>query len=176
MVRLINDLIGTGDYGERFGDIALSHPFMGRLTLSLTTLGHEDGYLVAGINIRSPAGRSREDLEAKARDVVDAWKEMSGVADVSVNLITSDPYYLEDAPHIPMLLDIFSFYADQPDPQPISIGGRTHARLTPNRLNFGPPIPPEPYTRHPEHEYITREQLLLNLEMYTAMLVELAAR
>ncbi len=57
---------------------------------------------------------------------------------------------------------------------PIAIGGGTHARLVPNGVNFGPAMPGEPYTGHSEHEYQTREQYLLNLKMYTAMLVHLA--
>jgi dipeptidase D len=174
MVRLINDLVGTGDYGEKFGEVALTHPFMGRLTLSLTTLGLEDGNLVAGINIRSPLGRSPDELERLIRRAVDVWEESAGTDDLEVTISTSSPYYLEGAPHIPVLLDVFAHYTGQPDPQPISIGGGTHARLMPNGVNFGPTMPGEPYTGHSEHEYWTREQLDLSLEMYAAMLVELA--
>ena len=176
MVRLINDLVGTGNYAELFGDVATSHPFMGPLTLSLTTLGTDDGALVAGINIRSPAGRSGEELERKLRNVVEQWEERSGIADVGVRVFTSNPYYVEDAPHIAVLLDIFEHFTGQPDPQPISIGGGTHARVVPNGVNFGPAMPGEEYTGHTEHEYISREQMRLNLKMYTAMLVELAGR
>jgi dipeptidase D len=35
-------------------------------------------------------------------------------------------------------------------------------------------MPGEPYSGHSEHEFITRDQFLLNLQMYAAMLVELA--
>ncbi len=176
MVQLINDLVGTGDYAEKFGDVAHTHPFMGRLTLSLTTLGYEEENLVAGINIRSPAGRSPEQLEGLLRETVAGWKERTGFSDVTERIFTSAPYYLEDAPHIPVLLAIFAHYTGQPDAQPISIGGGTHARLMPNGLNFGPAMPGEPYTGHSEHEYMRREVFLLTLEMYTAMLVELAGR
>lgn len=176
MVRLVNDLVGTGHYAERFGDLALSHPFMGPLTLSLTTLGMVDGALVAGINIRSPAGRGREELEQAMRETVEQWKERSGIAEVGIRVFTSDPYYLQDAPHIPVLLDIFEYFTGQPDPQPISIGGGTHARVMPNGLNFGPTMPGEVYTGHTEYEFIGREQMRLNLRMYTAMVVELAGR
>ena len=31
MVRLINDLVGTGHYAERFGAVAYAHDFMGPL-------------------------------------------------------------------------------------------------------------------------------------------------
>ncbi len=57
----------------------------------------------------------------------------------------------------------------------MAIGGGAHARLLPNGVNFGPAMPGEPYTGHSEHEYLERGQLLSNLEMHTAMLVELAA-
>lgn len=175
-VRLINYLVGTGDYAERFGDVAFSHPFMGPLTLSLTTLGSDDGALVVGINIRSPVGRTGADLERALRAAVEQWEERSGLADVEVQIFTSDPYYVQDAPHIPVLLDIFEHFTGQPDPQPISIGGGTHARVVPNGVNFGPAMPGEEYTGHTEREYISREQMRLNLRMYTAMLAELAGR
>ncbi len=174
MVRLINDLVGTGDYAERFGDVATTHPFMGPLTLSLTTLGTDEGELVAGINLRSPAGRSVAELEQRMRAAVEQWETRSGVTDVGVRVFTSPPYYLEDAPHIPVLLGIFEHFTGQPDPQPISIGGGTHARVVPNGVNFGPTMPGEEYTGHTEREYISPEQMRLSLRMYTAMLVELA--
>lgn len=176
MVRLINDLVGTGNYAELFGDVATSHPFMGPLTLSLTTLGTDDGALVAGINIRSPAGRSGVELERTLRAAVEQWGERSGITDIGVRLFTSNPYYVQDAPHIPVLLDIFEHFTGRPDPQPISIGGGTHARVVPNGVNFGPAMPGGEYTGHTEHEFIGREQMRLNLRMYTAMLVELAGR
>jgi dipeptidase D len=37
-------------------------------------------------------------------------------------------------------------------------------------------MPGEVYTAHSEHEFISREQLELNLRMVTAMLVELAGQ
>ncbi len=176
MVRAIHDLVGTGIYGERFGRVAMTHLFMGPLTLAITTLGLEADTLVAGINIRSPAGRSPEELERLIREAVDDWKGRTGIATLEVRVVTSEPYYLQDAPHIPVLLDIFEHYTGISEPQPISMGGGTHARLVPNGVNFGPAMPGEVYTGHSEHEFITRDQLELNLAMYTAMLVELAGR
>lgn len=175
MVGLVNDLVGTGDYGERFGNVAYSHDFMGPLTLSLTTLGPGDGdSLVAGINVRSPVGRTGAELDSVVRDAVRGWSARTGLA-VGVWTTTSDPYYLADAPHVPVLLDIFRFYTGRADAQPISIGGGTNARLLPYGVNFGPAMPGQPYTGHSEHEFMTREQFKRNLEMYTAMLAELAA-
>ena len=56
----------------------------------------------------------------------------------------------------------------------MSIGGGTNSRLFPNAVSFGPGMPGAVYTGHSEHEFISEEQLLKNLEMYTAVLVELA--
>ncbi len=110
------------------------------------------------------------------RETVEEWEERSGVAEVGIRVVTVDPYYLQEAPHISVLLDIFEYFTGQPDPQSISIGGGTHARVMPNGLNFGPTMPGEVYTGHTEYEFIGREQMRLNLRMYTAMLVELAGR
>lgn len=175
MVRLINDLVGLGDYGERFGDVALTHEFMGPLTVSLTTLAFEGDTLVAGVSMRSPVGRSKEELARRLHQAVDDWMRRTGI-DVATRVYTSDPYYIRDAPHIPVLLGVFEHYTGQPDPQPIAIGGGTNARLLPNGVNFGPAMPGEPYPGHSEHEFITREQFRRNLQMYTALIVELAAR
>jgi dipeptidase D len=176
MVRLIDDLVGTGDYAEQFGDLAYSHEFMGPLTLSLTTLDiQENRQLVAGINIRRPIGRSTSAVEGAIREAVDGWSARTGI-DVDRSTIIGAPHYLGSAPHVTVLLDIYRHYTGQQDAEPISIGGGTHARLLPQGVNFGPAMPGEPYTGHSEHEYITRRQLVQNLEMYTAMLVELAGR
>ena len=175
MTRFINDLIGTDHYAERFGTVSYSHDFMGPLTLALTTLRHTDeGGLVAGINIRRPVGRSRAVVEATIRKTLDSWQKQTGTS-LSYTIDIGDPYHLQSAPHIPILLDIFRFYSGRPVTGPISIGGGTQARLLPNGINFGPAMPDEPYTGHSEHEFMTVERLRLNLQMYTAMLVELSA-
>ncbi len=176
MVEIVNDLVGTGDYAEQFGDLAYSHEFMGPLTLSLTTLGvQEDGSLMAGINVRRPVGRTGDEIERAIQEAVNEWKNRTGV-EVQVSTILGDPHYLDDAPHIPALLSVYRHYTGNDGAEPISIGGGTHARLVPSGVNFGPAMPGEPYTGHSEHEYMTRDQMRLNLEMYTAMLVELAGQ
>jgi dipeptidase D len=148
---------------------------MGPLTLSLTTLGRgDDGNLTAGINIRAPMGRSPSELQSAVAGAIEAWVAETGIGTVDHSMLTSDPYYLEDAPHVPILLDIFRHYTGRTEAGPVSIGGGTHARLLPNAVNFGPAMPDAPYTGHSEHEYMSEAQFRLNLEMYTAMLVELA--
>jgi dipeptidase D len=119
-------------------------------------------------------GRSTAEVESSIARAVEAWKVESGVADLEVETRVFDPYLLEDAPHIPVLLDVFRHYTGIEEAEPIAIGGGTNARLLPAGVSFGPSMPGAVYTGHSEHEFITREQLMLNLRMYTAMLAELA--
>ena len=176
MVRLVDDLVGTGDCAERFGDLACTHPFMGPLTLVLTRLyANEDGGLEACLNIRCPAGRSREQVETAARAAVDAWAARRGGARPGCRIEMGDPYYLESAPHVPVLVKVYRHFTGQHDAGPIAVGGGTQARLLPNGVNFGPSMPGAAYTGHSDHEFVTVEQFRLNLMMQAAMLVELAA-
>ncbi len=175
MVRLLDDLVGTGIYAEKFGHLGYEHPFMGKATLSLGTLKVVDGRFVAGLNLRRPAGRTKSEVEDSIREAVEAWTKASQVP-VALKSDIYDPHYIESAPHIPVLLGVFAHYTGKADAKPISIGGGTHARLFPNGVNFGPGMPGEVYTGHSEHEWIGRDRMLLNLEMYTAMLAELAGK
>ena len=173
-VRFINDLVGAGHHAERFGDLAYAHHVMGRLTLTLATVTPADGGgLVAAINIRRPAGRTGPAVEKTIGAALDAWRRQTGFSlDWTADI--GDPYYVESAPHVPVLLDVFRHYTGRPAPGPISVGGGTQARLLPNGVNFGPAMPDEPYTGHSDHEFMTVDRLRLNLRMYTAALVELA--
>ena len=176
MVRFINERIGTGFYGELFGELAYSDEFMGPLTLSLGTLREESGDLVAGINVRRPEGRSTQEVEASLRDAVRSWSESHGMPGLKLEMSVSDPHRVHDAPHVPVLLSTFRHYTGITDAEPLSIGGGTHASMVPFGVNFGPAMPGELYTGHSEHEFITREQLQQNLEMYTSLIVDLSVR
>ncbi len=175
-VDFINEYVGTGYYAEKFGDIAYSHAFMGPLTLSLSTLEEKDGKHILSINLRRPAGKSRGRLEEEIRRLIEDWKMKDRLPELTLELSVGDPHLIEDAPHVPVLLGVFSHYTGMENPEAISAGGGTHARLLPNGVSFGPHMPGRPYTGHTEHEYLSLAELDLDIQMYTAMLVELAAR
>ena len=175
IVRLVDDLVGTGDCAERFGDLACTHSFMGPLTLVLTRLYPlDDGGLEACLNIRCPVGRRREQVETAAFAAVEAWTVRRGGARPGCRVEMGDPYYVESAPHVPALVAIYRHFTGQHDAGPIAVGGGTQARLLPNGVNFGPSMPGAAYTGHSDHEFVTVEQLRLNLMMQAAMLVDLA--
>lgn len=173
LVNFLNDLVGTGVYGERFGKIAYRDSFMGPMTFSPTVIKQTADGLELNINLRRPRGKAGPVLEAEIRAALDQW-QASRVKLAKVALEITEPWVQGDAPQIPTLLSVFSHYTGMRDPKPISIGGGTNARLFPNAVSFGPTMPGTVYSGHSEHEFITLKQLLLNLEMYTAVMVELA--
>lgn len=169
-IDFINTLVGTGVYGEKFGNAAYRHHFMGPLTLNLSTAKTQDGGVELAINTRAPAGKTAAELESDMRAAITGWAQGRGHASPEVRVQMSEPHYPERPAHIAPLLAVFKHYTGQHDAEPISIGGGTNARLLPNGVNFGPSMPGAEYTGHSEHEFITREQMTLNLRMYTAMM------
>lgn len=173
MVDFVNDMIGTSLTGEKFGKIAYSDDFMGPMTVSPTTLKPTEAGLTLGINLRRPRGKTTEQLTGEITAAFDAWKAQNQPRATLATQI-GEPWVQDNAPQLPTLMKVFFHYTGIQDPQPISIGGGTNSRLFPRAVSFGPAMPGKVYTGHSEHEHITEKQLMLNLEMYTAVLVELA--
>jgi dipeptidase D len=173
LVNFLNDMIGTGIHGERFGAIAYRDDFMGPMTFAPTVIKQAGQALQLNINMRRPRGKARAQLETEVRAALDAW-QAKRVALAEVKVQISDPWIQDDAPQLPTLLSVFSYYSGIKDPQPIAVGGGTNSRLFPHAVSFGPTMPGTVYSGHSEHEFITTKQLLMNLKMYTAVMAELA--
>lgn len=62
LVNFINDHLGTGLYGDKFGDIAYSDDFMGPMSVSPTVLKATDKGMALNINIRRPIGKTAKQL------------------------------------------------------------------------------------------------------------------
>ncbi|MDN4503033.1 dipeptidase [Alteromonadaceae bacterium BrNp21-10] len=174
LVNFVNDHLGTGLYGHKFGNIAYEDDFMGPMTVSPTVLKQLDNGIQLNINIRRPKGKTKQQLDTEINQVLIAWQHKNQIQLLDMQNAIGDPFVQTDAPHIDTLLSVFSHYTGIQDAKPISIGGGTNSRLFPNAVSFGPSMPGEVYTGHSEHEFITMEQFVLNLKMYTAVMVELA--
>ncbi|HEY8570031.1 dipeptidase [Microbulbifer sp.] len=174
MVRYINDLIGTGIVAEQFGEIAYSDDFMGPMTGALTMVKADDKGLTSHLNLRRPTGKTAELLDTQIHSAIDDWQKKTGIqmADVGVHL--GEPYRADNAPQVEPLLQVFRHFTGMKDAGPVAIGGSTNAKLLPNAVSFGPSMPEKAYTGHSEHEFITVDQLRLNLKMYTAMMIEIS--
>jgi dipeptidase D len=173
MVNLINELLGTSLYGEKFGKAAYHDSFMGAMSVAPTVIKQLPEGIQLGINVRRPQGKEAAQLKQEMQEALDTW-QTKHVTLKNVSIELDDPWIRKDAPQIPMLMSVFSHYTGIKNAKPISIGGATNSRLFPNAVSFGPTMPGMVYSGHSEHEFITTKQLLLNLQMYTAALVELA--
>ncbi|ABL99772.1 Xaa-His dipeptidase [Shewanella amazonensis SB2B] len=175
-VDFLHSLVGTGLYGERFGKLGYSDEFMGPMTLAPTLITEGKEGTDVTLNLRRPVGRTPEALDKLAIAAIHGWQDARGTQVADIETYWGTPMLIDDAPHLETLLGVFGHYTNTAGPKPIAIGGSTNAKLFPNALSFGPAMPGMEYTGHSEYEFITRDQLKLNLEMYTAALVELAMR
>jgi len=174
LVNFINSNLGTGLYGKKFGDIAFSDDFMGPMTVSPTVIKQLTDGIQLNINIRRPRGKSTEILKKEIKQAVSQWQMQNNYILSDVKVKAKEAWAQKDLPHTHKLLEIYSHYTGEKNPQPIAIGGGTNSRMFPNAVGFGPSMPNVKYSGHTEHEFITIKQLMLNLKMYTAALVELA--
>jgi len=172
-VNYLNQMVGTGLYGEKFGNIAYRDSFMGRMTVAPTVIRQKEEGIEVSINLRRPQGKSVEQLTGEVNAALASWQGRN-LALANITVRTSEPWLRKDVPQLPVLMGVFSYYTGMKDPKPVAIGGGTNSRLFPNAVSFGPGMPGQVYTGHSEHEFITLKQLLLNLQMYTAVLAELA--
>jgi len=173
MVNLINELLGTDLYGKQFGKVAYTDSFMGPMSVQPTVIKKSDNGVKLSINIRRPKGKENAQLKMEFEQALTQWQSKNKFSLQQIDLQIGDPFVQTEAPQIDILLEVFSHYTKIKNPQPISIGGGTNSRLFPTAVSFGPAMPGKEYTGHSEHEFITAEQFLLNLKMYTAVLVEL---
>jgi len=173
VVNYLNDLVGTGYYGEKFGKIAYRDSFMGPMTFKPTVIRQLDDGIEVAINVRRPRGKSNEQLTAEINTALADWQARR-VALTNIKVGVRDPWVLDNPPQLKALLSTFAYYTGMQDAKAVAIGGGTNSRLFPNAVSFGPSMPGAKYSGHSEHEFITTKQLLLNLQMYTSALVDLA--
>jgi dipeptidase D len=175
MVNFLNEMVGTGWFGEKFGNIAYRDSFMGPMTFAPTVIKQTEQGPALSINIRRPQGKAGQQLSNEINAALAQWQGAhQSVQLLDVKVLVTDPWIQRDAPQLPVLMSVFSYFTGVKDPKPVAVGGGTNSRLFPRAVSFGPAMPRSVYTGHSEHEFITLKQLLLNLEMYTAVLAELA--
>ena len=173
LIKFVNQLIGLDLHGKQFGDIAYKHDFMGPMTVAPTVIERSGNKLTLAVNARRPVGKSEDVLKQQIETAVNQWQANNNVILESIDTVIGNPMLLDNAPHAQKLLDIFKHFTGDEKADFVSIGGGTNAKLFDNAVSFGPSMPGKRYTGHSEHEFITLEQLELNLRMYTAMMIEL---
>ncbi|MEL0647078.1 dipeptidase [Pseudoalteromonas agarivorans] len=173
LIKFVNQLIGLDIHGKQFGNIAYEHKFMGPMTVAPTVIERDGNALTLAINARRPVGKDENVLKQQINSAIKEWETVNNVMLSKVDTVIGTPMLLDNAPHAQKLLDIFKHFTGDKKADFVSIGGGTNAKLFDNAVSFGPSMPGKRYTGHSEHEFITLEQLELNLRMYTAMMIEL---
>ena len=173
LIKFVNQLIGLDLHGKQFGDIAYKHDFMGPMTVAPTVIERSGNKLTLAVNARRPVGKNESVLKQQIETAVNQWQANNNVTLESIDTVIGNPMLLDNAPHAQKLLDIFKHFTGDEKADFVSIGGGTNAKLFDNAVSFGPSMPGKRYTGHSEHEFITLEQLELNLRLYTAMMIEL---
>ncbi|TMO21718.1 dipeptidase [Pseudoalteromonas sp. S4741] len=173
LIDFVNQLIGLDIYGKQFGEIAYEHDFMGPMSVAPTVIEREGNALTLAVNARRPVGKDETLLKQQIDTALANWQTANQVTLANIKITIGKPMLLDSAPHAQKLLDIFKYYTGDKNADFVSIGGGTNAKLFDNAVSFGPSMPGKRYTGHSEHEFITLEQLALNLRMYTAMMIEL---
>jgi dipeptidase D len=173
LIKFVNQLIGLDIHGKQFGDIAYQHDFMGPMTVAPTVIERDGNKLTLAVNARRPMGKDESLLQQQIEMALTQWQSHNQVTLQGIKISIGTPMLLDNAPHAQKLLDIFKHFTGDKDAGFVSIGGGTNAKLFDNAVSFGPSMPGKRYTGHSEHEFITLEQLELNLRMYTAMMIEL---
>ena len=172
LVNFINDNIGLGLEGKKFGNIAYRDDFMGPMTFAPTVIKQHDESVELNINLRRPQGKSKQQLTEEIHQTVTNWNNKFDTHVTELEHYIGEPFVQKNAPHIDTLLAVFTHFTGIKNAKPIA--GGTNSRLFPNAVSFGPSMPNTEYTGHSEHEFITMKQFVLNLKMYTAALIELA--
>ncbi|MEL0633341.1 dipeptidase [Pseudoalteromonas carrageenovora] len=173
LIKFVNQLIGLDIHGKQFGNIAYEHKFMGPMSVAPTVIERDGNALTLAINARRPVGKDEDVLKQQINSAIKEWETVNNVMLSKVDTVIGTPMLLDNAPHAQKLLDIFKYFTGDKKADFVSIGGGTNAKLFDNAVSFGPSMPGKRYTGHSEHEFITLEQLELNLRMYTAMMIEL---
>ncbi|HWJ94400.1 MAG TPA: dipeptidase, partial [Telluria sp.] len=102
VVNYLNDMVGTGIHGEKFGSIAYRDSFMGPMTFAPTVIRQREDGIEVSINIRRPQGKSGEQLANEINAALAQWQGRR-VPLANIKVQVSDPWVQKDAPQLPVL-------------------------------------------------------------------------
>jgi succinyl-diaminopimelate desuccinylase len=155
------DTVGRGLNAELSDDVS------GALSCNLGTARISgSGVLSLGVDIRYPATKKREEIEARIK------KKLGG--DFYFSEIKNHPslYVAEDEPLIKTLLKAYEKITGDKG-RCLAIGGGTYAKALPTGVAFGPMLPGQGSVVHAADEYIGIDHLMLISRIYYEAIKEL---
>jgi predicted dipeptidase len=173
LAAFVGTALGTETDGQSLG---LRHhdAEMGNLTANLSLFKEEKGQPAAVVNIRSPRGLPKPEIERRLAERTTLFQKRTGVPLTVQVEISSEPYLAPvDGKVVQSLLGVWREVTGTPG-RPIAVGGGTEARLFPGGVDFGPAMSMEHYRGHGTDEYMTVDELLRVAELTTAAVWRLA--
>jgi acetylornithine deacetylase/succinyl-diaminopimelate desuccinylase-like protein len=173
VLAVVKEHFAGDHWGERLA-LGYSHDLMGRLLVSPTMLRVEGTEVKLSVNMRRPAGVTKEEFEKRLERAVASVKQTDPSMRETGDRYVGDAALADiDGPLVPTLLEIYRRESKEEDPKPISIRGGTYARVFPGAVSFGPALPGKPYRGHAPDEYIELDALSLILRTSLAAAIEL---
>jgi dipeptidase D len=166
-LTFIAEYMADDHYGKRLG-LFYEHPFMGNLLVVPTMLKSDDAKVRLSVNMRRPAGVSKEDfLTRLERCLIQVNKKGFGPVQENRNKRYVGDAMLADTQGklVSTLLKIYAHHSQAQNVQAKAIRGGTYAKLFKGAVDFGPSWPGKPYRGHAPDEYIELDELQLMLEM-----------
>ena len=173
LVAFVGTALGTETDGQSLG--LLHHDEeMGSLTANLSLFKEEKGQPAAVVNIRSPRGLPKPEIERRLAERTTLFEKRTGVPIAVQVEISSEPHLAPvDGKVVQSLLGVWREVTGTPG-RPVAVGGGTEARLFPGGVDFGPAMSMEHYRGHGTDEYMTVDELLRVAELTTAAVWRLA--
>jgi predicted dipeptidase len=162
---------GLGYYGEKLG-IGYKDDFMGPFTNSVTFMELKNGKLNLTVNIRAPKPKDTSVLKQEIIAKLEEYKKSSKL-NFNINVYLGN--WMHRNPKGKWLDTLLNIYHDSTglDSTPVSSSGGTTAKQLPNGINFGPSMPGQIYKGHATNEYKLIENLEMDTQMFTEMLIRI---
>ncbi|MBI5510555.1 MAG: Sapep family Mn(2+)-dependent dipeptidase [Deltaproteobacteria bacterium] len=154
------------DFGVRLG-LSYQHPLMGALVVAPDVLRVDAGLATLRINMRRPAGMSREAFADRlAAALVTLQREVDPRIAETGERYVGEPVLVDpESPLVRTLLEVYRRQRREPRAAPHTIRGGTYARLFDGAVSFGPAWPGKPTTAHAADEYVLLEDLVRTASM-----------
>lgn len=173
MLALVRGAFVGDHHGRKLG-LDHAHALMGSLLVAPTLLRVDEDAVTLSVNMRRPAGRSRQAFEQSVAAALGRLREAVGAELRQVELQVSDPALADlSGPLVATLLRVYAEETATVDPRPVSIRGGTYARLYPGAVSFGPALPGRPYRGHAPDESVEVDTLGLMLRLNLAAILAL---
>ncbi len=167
--HILNKYFTDGIYGEKVG-LYVKDEEMGTSTCSIMNINYDEEGFTINFDYRYPKGISKESILNKFNKIADLEK-----VDIS---IFKDMNLLYVSPNHELIKELGRSYKEvfEEEPQLLSKGAASYARVLENGVAFGPTIEGDKPNSHEADENIRIETLFKAIEVYLYAIYNLACK